>query len=84
MTQDFAGAPEAAGGEALRVAAAAAERAGASVRTLALPEIVAEAWRIHPIVQEFEAHQALRLGIPAPITMRWRRCCAPSSTPQPA
>ena len=24
-----------------------------------LPEIVAEAWRIHPIVQEFEAHQAL-------------------------
>jgi Asp-tRNA(Asn)/Glu-tRNA(Gln) amidotransferase A subunit family amidase len=26
---------------------------------LALPEIVAEAWRVHPIVQEFEAHQAL-------------------------
>ena len=24
-----------------------------------LPEIVAEAWRVHPIVQEFEAHQAL-------------------------
>ena len=59
VTQDFAGAPEAAGGEALRIAAAAAERAGASIRTLALPEIVAEAWRIHPIVQEFEAHQAL-------------------------
>lgn len=59
VMQDFAGAPEAAGGEALRVAAAAAERAGASIRTLALPEIVAEAWRIHPIVQEFEAHQAL-------------------------
>ena len=59
VTQDFAGAPEAAGGEALRIGVAAAESAGASVRTLALPEIVAEAWRIHPIVQEFEAHQAL-------------------------
>ena len=59
MTQDFAGAPEAAGAEALRIAAQAAERAGASVRTLAMPEIVAEAWRVHPDVQEFEAHQAL-------------------------
>ena len=59
VTQDFAGLPEAAGGEALRIAALAAERAGASVRALALPEIVAEAWRIHPTVQEFEAHQAL-------------------------
>ena len=59
VTQDFAGAPENAGGEALRVAALAAERAGARLRTLALPEIVAEAWRIHPIVQEFEAHRAL-------------------------
>jgi Asp-tRNA(Asn)/Glu-tRNA(Gln) amidotransferase A subunit family amidase len=59
VTQDFAGLPEAAGREALRIAADAAERAGASVRALALPEITAEAWRIHPIVQEFEAHQAL-------------------------
>jgi Asp-tRNA(Asn)/Glu-tRNA(Gln) amidotransferase A subunit family amidase len=59
VTQDFAGAPEAAGAEALRIATSAAERAGASVRTLKLPEIVAEAWRIHPTVQEFEAHQAL-------------------------
>ena len=59
VTQDFAGAPEAAGAEALRIAVNAAERAGASVRTLAMPDIVAEAWRIHPIVQEFEAHQAL-------------------------
>jgi Asp-tRNA(Asn)/Glu-tRNA(Gln) amidotransferase A subunit family amidase len=58
VTQDFAGAPEAAGGEALRIAALAAERAGASVRAISLPEIVAEAWRIHPIVQDFEAHQA--------------------------
>ena len=64
VTQDFAGAPEAAGGEALRIAVAAAERAGASVRTLALPEILAEAWRIHPIMQEFEAHQALAWEYP--------------------
>ena len=59
VTQDFAGAPEAAGAEALRIATSAAERAGASVRTLGLAEIVAEAWRIHPTLQEFEAHQAL-------------------------
>ena len=41
----------------------AQERTGryckAPVRALALPEIVAEAWRAHPVVQEFEAHQAL-------------------------
>lgn len=59
VTQDFAGAPDASGAEAVRIATAAAERAGASVRALALPEIVAEAWRIHALVQEFEAHQAL-------------------------
>ena len=59
VTQDFAGAPEPSGAEALQIATKAAERAGASVRALALPEIVAEAWRVHPIVQEFEAHQAL-------------------------
>src|SRR4030081_2409251 len=59
VTQDSAGAPEAASAEALRIAAMAAEGAGASVRARALPEIVADAWRIHPIVQEFEAHQAL-------------------------
>ncbi len=59
VTQDFAGAPDASGSEALRIATKAAERAGASVRTLELPEIVAEAWRVHPVIQEFEAHQAL-------------------------
>jgi Asp-tRNA(Asn)/Glu-tRNA(Gln) amidotransferase A subunit family amidase len=58
VMQDFAGAPEAASEQALRLARVAAERAGASVRTLALPEIVAEAWRIHTTVQQFEAHQA--------------------------
>jgi Asp-tRNA(Asn)/Glu-tRNA(Gln) amidotransferase A subunit family amidase len=58
VTQEFAGAPEAASEEALRVASKAAERAGASVRAIALPEIVAEAWRIHTTIQQFEAHQA--------------------------
>jgi len=58
VTQEFAGAPEAAGGEALQIAARAAERAGAAVRALDLPDIVGEAWRIHPTVQEFEAHRA--------------------------
>jgi Asp-tRNA(Asn)/Glu-tRNA(Gln) amidotransferase A subunit family amidase len=59
VTQDFAGAPEAAGAEALQFAAKAAERAGARVRELALPDIVGEAWRIHPTLQDFEAHRAL-------------------------
>jgi Asp-tRNA(Asn)/Glu-tRNA(Gln) amidotransferase A subunit family amidase len=59
VTQDFAGAPEAAGGEALRIAIAAAERAAASVRQLKLPEVIAKAWLLHPVIQEFEAHQAL-------------------------
>jgi Asp-tRNA(Asn)/Glu-tRNA(Gln) amidotransferase A subunit family amidase len=59
VTQDFAGAPESAGGEALRIAITAVERAGAAVRALDLPETIAEAWRIHPMVQQFEAHQAL-------------------------
>jgi Asp-tRNA(Asn)/Glu-tRNA(Gln) amidotransferase A subunit family amidase len=59
VTQEFAGAPEAEGAEALRIAAKAAERAGATVRTLAMPGIIAEAWSAHTDLQEFEAHQAL-------------------------
>lgn len=58
VTQDFAGAPDAAGAEALRVAGRAAERAGASLSELKMPDVIAEAWRIHYVVQEFEAHQA--------------------------
>ena len=58
VMQEFAGEPEAASEEALRIARRAAEKAGASIRALKLPEIVAEAWRIHPTVQNFEAHQA--------------------------
>jgi len=59
VTQDFAGAPDKESAEALRIAAQAAKRAGAEVRELALPDIVAEAWRVHPTVQFFEAHQSL-------------------------
>ena len=58
VTQDFAGAPDKESAEALRVAAKAAGRAGASVRELKLPEIVAQAWLKQPIIQMFEAHQA--------------------------
>src|SRR6202140_2204328 len=58
VTQEFAGAAEAASEEALRVAGLAAERAGASVRALMLPNIFPEAWRIQPTIQQFEAHQA--------------------------
>src|SRR5581483_3302694 len=58
-TQDFAGEVDQASTEALQIAARAAERAGASVRDVALPAIFADAWRIHTTVQQFEAHQAL-------------------------
>ncbi|MFG3593634.1 amidase [Bradyrhizobium sp. RDI18] len=59
VTQNFAGAPEASGGAALRIATRAVEKAGASVRALNLPQIFADAWAAQPVVQEFEAHRAL-------------------------
>jgi Asp-tRNA(Asn)/Glu-tRNA(Gln) amidotransferase A subunit family amidase len=59
VTQDFAGPVEAASDAALRIAAAAAEKAGAEVRVLKLPEIFAEAWQAQAIIQDFEAHRAL-------------------------
>ena len=58
VTQDFAGPAEKEGTETLKIAAAAAEKAGASVRELKMPALIAEAWRIHTTVQQFEAHQA--------------------------
>ncbi|HLZ06745.1 MAG TPA: amidase [Bradyrhizobium sp.] len=58
VTQDFAGPAEKAGTDALKIAAAAAEKAGASVRELKMPTLIADAWRIHTTVQQFEAHQA--------------------------
>ena len=59
VRQEFAGAVEPAAEEGLQAAVKAAERAGASVRTIDLPEAVQEAWRIHPVIQDFEAHRAL-------------------------
>jgi Asp-tRNA(Asn)/Glu-tRNA(Gln) amidotransferase A subunit family amidase len=59
VQQHFAGAPERESAEALRIAADAAARARADVREIALPDILGEAWRVHPTVQFFEAHQAL-------------------------
>jgi Asp-tRNA(Asn)/Glu-tRNA(Gln) amidotransferase A subunit family amidase len=58
VAQDFAGAPDKESADALRVAAKAAERAGASVRELKLPEMIAQAWLKQPTIQMFEAHQA--------------------------
>jgi len=58
VTQDFAGAPDKEGAEALRIAAKAAERAGARVREMTIADVIAQAWRIQPTVQMFEAHQA--------------------------
>ncbi|MGY4469245.1 Asp-tRNA(Asn)/Glu-tRNA(Gln) amidotransferase A subunit family amidase [Bradyrhizobium sp. LB9.1b] len=59
VRQEFAGAVEPAAEEGLQAAIKAAEKAGASVKTIDLPEAVQEAWRVHPIIQDFEAHRAL-------------------------
>lgn len=59
VSQDFAGPVEAAAEQGLQAAIKAAERAGASVQTIDMPEMVREAWRIHPVIQDFEAHRAL-------------------------
>jgi Asp-tRNA(Asn)/Glu-tRNA(Gln) amidotransferase A subunit family amidase len=59
VAQEFAGQPERAATRALEIAADAFQRAGSSVRQFRLPEIFAEAWRSHSIVQAFEAHQSL-------------------------
>lgn len=59
VTQDFAGDPESDGEAALDHAIRAAERAGATVRRVPLPGILAKAWDIHPPLQDFEARQAL-------------------------
>jgi Asp-tRNA(Asn)/Glu-tRNA(Gln) amidotransferase A subunit family amidase len=59
VRQEFAGAVEPAAEQGLATAIKAAMRAGASVETIDLPEMVREAWRIHPVIQDFEAHRAL-------------------------
>ena len=58
VTQEFAGEPELGGADALQAAARAAAKAGASVRELKMPDIIAKAWDIHATVQQYEAHQA--------------------------
>jgi len=58
LTQDFAGSPDKEGSTALEIARGAAERSGARVQVLELPDVVAQAWRIQPIIQNFEAHRA--------------------------
>ena len=58
LTQDFAGSPDEEGSTALEIARGAAERSGARVQVLELPDVVAQAWRIQPIIQNFEAHRA--------------------------
>jgi Asp-tRNA(Asn)/Glu-tRNA(Gln) amidotransferase A subunit family amidase len=59
VTQDFAGPVDGASDAALRIAAAAAEKAGATVRVLKLTDVFAEAWDAQAIIQDFEAHRAL-------------------------
>jgi Asp-tRNA(Asn)/Glu-tRNA(Gln) amidotransferase A subunit family amidase len=59
VRQEFAGAVDPAAEHGLMTAIKAAERAGASVECIDLPEMVREAWRIHPVIQDFEAHRAL-------------------------
>ncbi|MBW7969028.1 amidase [Bradyrhizobium sp. BR 10289] len=59
VRQEFAEAVEPAAEEGLQAAIKAAEKAGASVKVIDLPGSVQEAWRIHPIIQDFEAHRAL-------------------------
>jgi Asp-tRNA(Asn)/Glu-tRNA(Gln) amidotransferase A subunit family amidase len=59
VRQEFAGPVEASSEQGLETAINAAERGGATVRTIELPEMLAEAWRVHPIIQDFEAHRSL-------------------------
>ncbi|WP_342109091.1 amidase [Methylobacterium sp. SI9] len=59
VRQDFAAAPEPAAEAALGRARQAAERAGAQVTDLALPQALAEAWERHRLIQNYEGRLAL-------------------------
>jgi Asp-tRNA(Asn)/Glu-tRNA(Gln) amidotransferase A subunit family amidase len=59
VTQDFAGAPEPASAAALEEAVRRTERAGATVRPVALAPLLAQAFAVHPTIQDYEARQAL-------------------------
>jgi len=78
VLQDFAGPAEPASGAALQIAADAAARAGASVRTLALPESLADAWRAHETCRISKRITRSRGNI-GRSTRRLRRCCARNS-----
>ena len=59
VAQDFAGDPEPASAAALDGAVRLVEKAGATVRPVPLPAVLADAFRIHGTLQDFEARQAL-------------------------
>lgn len=59
VVQDFAESPEPASVTALETAIHLAEGAGASVKPVSLPPLLAEAFRIHPLLQDYEAARAL-------------------------
>ncbi|GJD58047.1 amidase [Methylobacterium dankookense] len=59
VLQDFAGEAEPEARVALETARRAAERAGARVDDLALPEPMPEAWARQRVIQDYEAAQAL-------------------------
>ena len=81
VTQDFAGEVEAASVEALQVAIRAAERAGAGVRTLALPEFSPKPGASTPRCNSLRRTRRSAGNI-ASTTMRWRRSCGAGSTRQ--
>ena len=57
--QGFAGAADPEGVAALEQARRAAEKAGAQIVDVVLPEAFGAAWGTHPLIQDFEARQAL-------------------------
>ncbi|GLS43927.1 amidase [Methylobacterium brachythecii] len=57
--QGFAGDADPDAAAALSQAARAAEAAGAIVTDVSLPDAFARAWDLHPVIQDFEARQAL-------------------------
>ncbi|MBH5373492.1 amidase [Bradyrhizobium glycinis] len=59
VTQEFAPKADAESEEALQTAVAAVRRAGASVQRPKLPDLISQAYRIHPVIMAFEAHRAL-------------------------
>lgn len=59
VVQDFAGYPEPAAQSALDRAASLLSGAGATVTDVVVPATMAEAWGVHPVIQDFEGRHAL-------------------------